>query len=89
MCREKQRKKRQKNRVKNEKYMGPAHSGPHLRNKLGSTVVSTQNLEFINMDVSGGYDQSNFSTTNLIFQPLIKLKCSQPNIKVASTNLVY
>ncbi len=25
--------------------------------KIGCTVVSTQNLEFINMDVSGGYDQ--------------------------------
>ncbi len=27
-----------------------------VRPKFG-TVVSTQNLEFINMDVSGGYDQ--------------------------------
>ncbi len=25
--------------------------------KIGHTVVSTQNFEFINMDVSGGYDQ--------------------------------
>ncbi len=25
--------------------------------KSGRTVVSTQNLEFFNMDVSGGYDQ--------------------------------
>ncbi len=29
----------------------------NVRPKFGRTVVSTQNLEFINMDVSGGYDQ--------------------------------
>ncbi len=29
----------------------------NVRPKIGRTVVSTQNLEFINMDVSGGYDQ--------------------------------
>ncbi len=29
----------------------------NVRLKFGRTVVSTQNLEFINMDVSGGYDQ--------------------------------
>ncbi len=28
----------------------------NVRPKFGRTVVSTQNLEFINMDVSGGYD---------------------------------
>ncbi len=36
--------------------------GPHLRNertteKWAYTLISTQNLEFINMDLSGGYDQ--------------------------------
>ncbi len=29
----------------------------NVRQKIGHTVVSTQNLEFIDMDVSGGYDQ--------------------------------
>ncbi len=29
----------------------------NVRPKFGHMVVSTQNLEFINMDVSGGYDQ--------------------------------
>ncbi len=29
----------------------------NVRPKIGRTVVSTQNLEFINMDVSGGYEQ--------------------------------
>ncbi len=29
----------------------------NVRPKCGRKVVSTQNLEFINMDVSGGYDQ--------------------------------
>ncbi len=32
-------------------------SETNVRPKIGRTVVSTQNLEFINMDVSGGYDQ--------------------------------
>ncbi len=29
----------------------------NVRPKIGRMVVSTKNLEFINMDVSGGYDQ--------------------------------
>ncbi len=29
----------------------------NVRPKFECTVVSMQNLEFINMDVSGGYDQ--------------------------------
>ncbi len=29
----------------------------NVRTKNGRTVVSMQNLEFINIDVSGGYDQ--------------------------------
>ncbi len=29
----------------------------NVRPKIGRTVVSAQNLEFINMDMSGGYDQ--------------------------------
>ncbi len=29
----------------------------NVRPKIGRTVVSTQKLEFINMDVSGGSDQ--------------------------------
>ncbi len=29
----------------------------NVRPKFGRMVVSTQNLEFINMDASGGYDQ--------------------------------
>ncbi len=29
----------------------------NVRPKIGHMVVSAQNLEFINMDVSGGYDQ--------------------------------
>ncbi len=29
----------------------------NVRPKFGRTVVSTPNLELINMDVSGGYDQ--------------------------------
>ncbi len=29
----------------------------NVQPKIEHTVVSTQNLEFINMDVSGGYDQ--------------------------------
>ncbi len=29
----------------------------NVRPKIGRTVVSTQNLEFINMDVGGGFDQ--------------------------------
>ncbi len=28
-----------------------------IQQKIGRTVISTQNLEFINMDVSGGCDQ--------------------------------
>ncbi len=29
----------------------------NVRPKIGHMVISTQNLEFINMDVFGGYDQ--------------------------------
>ncbi len=29
----------------------------NVRPKIGHTIVSMQNLEFINMDVSGGWDQ--------------------------------
>ncbi len=41
--------------------MPSKHLGPHLRNERTTENWaygrSTQNLEFINMDASGGYDQ--------------------------------
>lgn len=40
--------------------------------KIGCTVVSTQNLAFINMNVSGGYDQ--------IFLSYRELPCSIVNL---------
>ncbi len=33
------------------------HYETNVRPKIGRTVISTQNLELINMDVIGGYDQ--------------------------------
>ncbi len=42
--------------IQSAKTMGLIYE-TNVRPKFGRTVVSTQNLEFINMDVSGGYDQ--------------------------------
>ncbi len=47
---------RQLNHETIKKAMGLIYE-TNVRPKFGRTVVSTQNLEFINMDVSGGYDQ--------------------------------
>ncbi len=55
----------------------------NVRPKFGRTVVSTQNLEFINMDVSGGYDQISRQVwarvRKFLSQP--ELACSTENFK--------
>ncbi len=53
----------------------------NVRPKIGRTVVSTQNLEFINMDVSGGYDQ----ISRLIWARVRKF-LSQPELACSIEN---
>ncbi len=54
----------------------------NVRPKIGRTVVSTQNLEFINMDMSGGYDQ----ISRLIWARVRKF-LSQPELACSIENL--